>query len=239
MGEKFQKLQEQAKSAASLEGLFCLWKQAHKTEVSEENWKETCPFDSQEKAEKNFTWDGHLGGAEKGDVLFVCKESNLSQDEQANEKAFWMQETVLQNYTAACDSPQAKRARTLYHNRLKEILKKLVENGYSDLQHLEDCAYMNLNKRGGLNCTSYKKLQNYIKTYSSFITREMELLQPKIIVFCGCYDGVAEKLFQLDEKKWKGKPVQAKLNGNTVTLFYVYHPACPKFQDSLEYIGRN
>ena len=64
--------------------------------------------------------------------------------------------------------------------------------------------YMNLNKRGGLARASYKKLQKYVEIYRLFLIRKMELFAPEVIVFCGCYDGVAEKLFQLGEEEKGG-----------------------------------
>jgi hypothetical protein len=66
----------------------------------------------------------------------------------------------------------------------------------------------------------------------------MELLAPEVIVFCGYYDGVAEKRFQLDEeeKRWNKKLVQTEWTGKAVTLCYVYHPTYSKFKQSLENI---
>lgn len=236
--ESFDELAKRAKSAESLEELFCLWKKAHEAEVEEKTWPETCPFNSENKAQKNFTLDGRLGESPKGGVLFVCKESNLSEDEKKGEKTFWMKETVQQSYTSTCESARAKAARTIYRNRLEAVLGTLRENGYDVPHHLKDCAYMNLNKRGGVSRTRYKILKKYVKKYQLFLIREIELLAPDVIVFCGCYNGVAEHLFSLkeEEKLWNRKPVLAKLKDKPVTLCYVYHPAYPRFKNSLEWI---
>lgn len=238
MGESFSQLEERAKRATTIEELFCLWKRAHAAEVKEGNWEKTCPFDSEQKARENFTRDGRLGDAQEGGVLFICKESNLSKDENTDEKSFWMRENVQQNDTPAFDLSQAKRARTLYRNRLKDTLDKLHEKGYGIPDHLEECAYMNLNKRGGFSRTRYTILKEYVRKYKCFLTREIELLAPDVVVFCGCYDGVAEQLFSVkdEEKRWNKKPVSANLSGKTVTLYYVYHPAYSRFKDSLEWI---
>ena len=82
MGESFSQLEERAKRATTIEELFCLWKRAHAAEVGEGNWEKTCQFDSEEKARNYFTRDGRLGDAQKGGVLFICKESNLSKDKK-------------------------------------------------------------------------------------------------------------------------------------------------------------
>src|SRR5699024_5424481 len=91
MGESFSQLEERAKRATTIEELFCLWKRAHEAEVEEGNWEKTCQFKEKDKGKKhhfepqeaakcNFTKDGRLGNAQKGSVLFICKESNLSKD---------------------------------------------------------------------------------------------------------------------------------------------------------------
>ena len=49
----------------------------------------------------------------------------------------------------------------------------------------------------------------------------------------------AEHLFEFcdnKDKKWRRQPVYAKLEGKPVTLYYIYHPACTRFEKSLEYL---
>ena len=52
--------------------------------------------------------------------------------------------------------------------------------------------YVNLNKRGGFGRTDYTRLKNYAKRYRAFLKRQLALMAPEKIVFCGCYDGAAE-----------------------------------------------
>lgn len=183
MGERFDELAREAAAATTLKGLFGLWQKAHEVEVEEGNWEKTCQFASKEeleKAKKNFTCDGRLSDAKKGGVLFICKESNLSGDIKDEEKRFWLREEVVLNQPSICDSSQMKRvksAKTHYRNCLTKTLCELLKKGYPAPKNLEDCAYMNLNKRGGNSTCNKTVLAAYIEKYKTFIQREIELLQ--------------------------------------------------------------
>ena len=196
MGERFVQLEEQAKSAKTLKELCCLWKRAHAAEVEEGNWEKTCQFkekdkekkhhfDPQKAAKENFTKDGRLGDTQKGGVLFICKESNLSEDMKDGEKDFWLKKEVVLNQPSICDPLQMKRvksAKTHYRNCLKKTLSELLEKGYPAPKNLEDCAYINLNKRGGNSTCNKTLLSAYIEKYKTFIQREIELLQCDVVV---------------------------------------------------------
>lgn|GEM_PF-1596384 len=57
-------------------------------------------------------------------------------------------------------------------------------------QSLKSAAYMNLSKCGGLSAmgrTGRKRMQNYCGIFASNIKREIELLDPGLIVCCGTY----------------------------------------------------
>lgn len=176
--QDFEALQGQAATAESLQRLFELWKEAHSVE---ENWENTCVF-SQEGAKANFTCDGRLGETPKGGVLFICKESNVGRDISFGEKGFWMREEVLPSREDPDPKWQRsdakiKRSRTCYYNCLSETLRILSERGYHVPKQLQDCAYINLNKRGGKAVCNQKKLAKYISKYKVFIQREIEFLQ--------------------------------------------------------------
>lgn len=179
--QDFEALQGQAATAESLQRLFELWKEAHSVE---EKWKDTCVF-SDERAKANFTEDGRLGQAETGGVLFICKESNVERDTsfgKFGKKEFWMRKEVLLSQEDTDPKWQRsdaniKRSRTCYYNCLSETLHILSERGYHVPKQLQDCAYINLNKRGGKAVCNQKKLAKYISQYKAFIQREIELLQ--------------------------------------------------------------
>lgn len=174
----FEALQVQAATAESLQRLFELWKKAHSVE---EKWEDTCVF-SDERAKANFTEDGRLGSTETGGVLFICKESNVERDTPFGEKGFWIREEVLPSREDPDPKWQRsdaniKRSRTCYYNCLSETLRILSDCGYPVPKRLQDCAYINLNKRGGKAACNQKKLAEYISKYKAFIQREIELLQ--------------------------------------------------------------
>ena len=199
----FEQLQDSARSAPTLEELFERWQKAHE---KEEKWEETCPFDNAE-ARKNFTLDGRLGSQEQGGVLFVCKEANVSADPRYGKKDFWMKVDVL----PACEGggegrpdqkevlAKVKRSRTRYYNCLKKTLLILKAQGLCDTEDLKDCAYMNLNKRGGGSRADNTKLGKYIERYKTFIQREVELLKCEVVVLYSagayCTDSEVEALF--------------------------------------------
>lgn len=200
MGESFSQLEERAKRATTIEELFCLWKQAHAAEVEEGNWEKTCQFKEKDKGKKhhfesqkaakcNFTKDGRLGNAQKGSVLFICKESNLSKDMKVGEKDFWLKNEVVLNQPSTSDSADVKRAKTKYRNCLSKTLNKLLEKEHTMQKNLEDCAYMNLNKRGGCSECDNLVLAAYIAKYKDFIRKEIELLQCDTVVLysASCY----------------------------------------------------
>ena len=56
-------------------------------------------------------------------------------------------------------------------------------------ENLEDCAYMNLNKRGGCSECDNLVLAAYIAKYKDFIRKEIELLQCGAVVLysASCY----------------------------------------------------
>ena len=95
--------------------------------------------------------------------------------------------------------------------------------------------YMNLNKRGGFGSTDSKQLKNYVNKYQYFIKRQIELHDPQIVVFCGCFDGIADQLFNI-ESKWNGNFVYGNIGDKNVRLYYVYHPSCSRFKNSFEYL---
>lgn len=50
---------------------------------------------------------------------------------------------------------------------------------------LSNCAYLNINKRGGFASCDQSKLAIYAERYQLFIQKEIELIKPEKIVVCG------------------------------------------------------
>ena len=187
----------------SLECLFSLWKITHGYEYEAE--KTTFPNLSNadvkvckyaEDFKYSFCPDGYLSDAHKARVLFICRESNISDLIQNDiltpepfhtehwKGDFWMRDVVQIKETGApanC-SGSAKGAQTKYYNCLIRLKDSVTKENTSSLS---DCAYLNLNKRGGFHTCDQKRLGEYTRRYWSFIRQEIELLVPEHIVICG------------------------------------------------------
>ena len=50
---------------------------------------------------------------------------------------------------------------------------------------LSTCAYLNINKRGGVASCDQSRLAVYAERYHLFIQKEISIIQPKHIVICG------------------------------------------------------
>jgi len=61
-----------------------------------------------------------------------------------------------------------------------------IDNGENDFASLREVAFMNVNKTGGGGNSSKRRiLEDYVNHYRPFIQREIELINPEIIVCCG------------------------------------------------------
>ncbi len=183
----FDCLAEEARSAKNLDELFCLWKQAHEAEENPELTFPQCPVCGESPAEDwfkdSFCEDGYLLSKDEfNGVLFICRESNAT-DDIGNKKrvsGFWLHDKANDN------------------DKYYKFIDKVLENIPSDYLACDQrdrrrCAFMNLNKRGGYGRHTPNRLKHYCDTYNAFISREIELIDPKIIVCAGTF-GFVEKL---------------------------------------------
>ena len=229
MINKLKKLEEEINKCQTLEELFIQWKKAHN---NEENFLETfpqCPFCSNtpnEQFKESFCKDGitSLEGKDdnknmldnnKIDVLFVLKESNCG-GIKAND-IFWFNDCV------------DDKEREFYKGRLQRALISL-----SNVNSKPNFGYINLNKRGGYSTTNDKRLQAYTLKYYPFIKKQIEILSPKYIIFCGCFDTFVNACKIQDKnnnqlRKWNRKnPIIQKYYYNEekyADIVYIYHPS--------------
>ena len=87
-------------------------------------------------------------------------------------------------------------------------------------------AMMNINKRGGFGKVQMEKYLNYIDTFKDFILKEIQLINPDIIVWCGVntYDKAAKKLFaDFEYKRVENLFATIKLNNRDVKIIKMYH----------------
>lgn len=198
----------------NLEKLFRLWQiaQAHETEDPKSDsfpnlsLAKCQKLSSADEFKRSFCADGFLAKDGKAGVpvLFICRESNISgnikdnvlnpegvgSDGQGkgNQSLFWLREVVRCkeknrfDYFPDKESPEAaeKTAQTKYFNCLSQVLKHLKVD-----TKLSTCAYLNINKRGGVASCDQSRLAVYAERYHLFIQKEISIIQPKHIVICG------------------------------------------------------
>lgn len=167
----------------SMETLFELWKTAHMNDPA-------ILKDGEIRIKKSsFSCDGVLNpqGINNG-ILLVAKESNLSQTADngvicGDAITFWLQSVLY-------DNVHTDGKGTRFINGLSLICNAIYNPDASvddrwERSHLAEAAFMNINKRGGLSYSKKEELEEYAKHYMPFIKKEIDLISPKIIVFCG------------------------------------------------------
>lgn len=134
--------------------------------------------------ESSFIYDGSLSNEdlESHKILFVCRESHDKSIGMKNE--FWFKYVVDGTILGG----------KKYYNCMNMIAKYIGKDIL-----LEECAYMNINKKGGESKCNFQILEDYAQKYRGFIKKEIEILNPKCIVILGklaAYGaGTAEKIF--------------------------------------------
>jgi hypothetical protein len=164
----------------NIDSLFALWKQAH---VSEENPINTFPkpkgreYNQYDCFEKSFCCDGFITytlSPERKTVLFILRESDVSVD------------GILQPELTNKFFVKEKWDNSNYSNKYVSFIIKQISEINCNIDDI-NIAYMNLNKRGGFGSTNPTQLIRYVKKYKPFIEKEIELINPDIIVCGGTY----------------------------------------------------
>lgn len=183
------------KSYKTINELFEEWKERHNTECKE-SYSKTAPADEKDNIpdydefKGSFCHDGYLGEGEeeKANILFICRESNVSG--KISDNYFWLKEVVkakmsgeyyIKDYTDVKNRKRDRAAQTKYFNCLNNI----INNFQNTKTTIHLCGYMNINKRGGFSSCSFKQLENYAVLYKNYILKEIELLNPNFIVILG------------------------------------------------------
>ena len=212
--ERYDSLEDAIKGCTDLGKLFDLWQTAQIYETDVESSFPNlslakCPeLSPSEEFKHSFCADGFLAKDGKAGVpvLFICRESNISGcikegpkkdtkeivgnigQEKGDEPLFWLREVVRckekdrSDYFPDKNSPGTaeKTAQTKYFNCLSQVLKHLKVN-----TELSNCAYLNINKRGGFSSCDQSRLAVYAERYHLFIQKEISIIHPKHIVVCG------------------------------------------------------
>ena len=164
-----------------LHELFERWKKEHEQEsIFNINYEEnTLPFLRVDK--HSFTYDGFVFNEKDNTVLYILAESNLCNNNMEND-TFWF-----------------KSVYKIKNNNLKitKRIEKMQEHLCNKISGLSkmDISYMNINKRGGFAECDKRILYNYYEKYKeNYIWKEIEIINPKIIVFCAGVNEIFEDL---------------------------------------------
>lgn len=172
------------KSINDLNDLFEIWKKAHEEDG--------------DYIKNSFCPDGFLGDKKRAaEILFICKESNVSDNIQTGGEK---NDTFYMKMVFKGEARFEK-----YKNCLKFIAERFGNN-------VLNCAYMNINKRGGKDYCDDKRLTDYADKYKEYIKKEIELINPGKIIVLG---GISDKIIDIIR--------EAKKDG--VEIYKYRHPS--------------
>lgn len=167
-------------NCVDLESLFKLWKKAQENESDEEYKK----YKFGNTCKTSFSPEGIIDYSLYGTqtkLLFIAKEPNCGgNDTDTNvnmtDDDFWLRGIV--------NSGNNKK---LFSNRIAMMANAFYTNNYSfcnktDYDNLRYTAFMNLNKRGGYSNSNYQSIKNYSQKYAEYIAKEIEIIDPEIII---------------------------------------------------------
>ena len=157
-------------------------------------------------ARDSFVKDGFIskdGNNNFNGILFILKEANVLNYGAGRENAYegepyrdeqfdFYRKYVKNEEIDNRSNQKEKMGRIAYYlenikdNKKDKDIEIIKENNnYKD--SLDRAAFMNLNKRGGANKTNDGCLYSYIRKYKKFIEKQIELIDPKIIICIGTY----------------------------------------------------
>ncbi len=131
----------------------------------------------------SFTFDGAVSPEDyyssKERIVFISKESNLGQGKKFQNE-FWLKNVY---------EKKAKYNETQFSKRLSMAANAICNNDFINPNKSHDVlkyvAFMNLNKRGGHSRCNCEILKNYVSTYKEWISEEIKILNPTVIVCAG------------------------------------------------------
>lgn len=218
-----------------LENLFQEWKNEQAQE-SDENFKYT-KGNTQYVTKNYFCEDGIINESvfkqEKVKVLFITNESNDDSVKNVDDKLD--RRADFNDYYVSHKDRWGGKLR----ERVCALYKVITQDNPAFTGYYDDNAYeaalrfalMNVNKRGGLETIkdsnkAYGKanhMEEYCKIYHAYIKREIEIIDPDIIVWLGVetYDmGIPIKY--LDAYSENGK-VYMRMNNKRVPVLRMWH----------------
>lgn len=158
----------------TLEDLFILWKKA---QINDKLYKYDTPeINGKFIRMDSFIEDGFCvtDQVKKDSILYISKESH-----SFNENNIETENVSSYTYLKTCKENNIK---TIFARRIfmmQSILNK--ELGVSN----DNISFMNINKRGGFRHNDMSVLNVYALEFKDYIIREIEIINPKMIICCG------------------------------------------------------
>lgn len=171
-----------------------------------------CKEDNAEKKPKlrGNCEDGHLVGNDEGNT--VCSFNNYI---DGNEQETW-----------------SGKMRIKFGEMYRIITEKdyKIESSFDEdknKQALNKIAFMNLNKRGGFGNIQGENFLKYIETYKDYIRREIEIINPDVIVWCACNTYKKKYMDAIFDDKYKNVWQQKGLvlNKKEIPILRMWHPS--------------
>lgn len=168
-----------------------------------------CKEDNAEKTELRGNCDaGYLVGNDKGNT--VCSFTNYINGEEQETWSGKMRIKFGEMYRIITEK-NYKIESSFDEDANREALKKI--------------AFMNLNKRGGFGNIQGENFLKYIETYKDYIRREIEIINPDVIVWCACNTYKKKYMDAIFDNKdvWKKKKLIP--DKNKVPILRMWHPS--------------
>ncbi len=210
-----------------LELLFQKWEKAYK----------------EKSINKPFVKDGIVDKDKYKGIVWLLRETNdydgnlanLIKDcinHKENHKKYWKTPQTHYKESIAVYS-------LLNHSSPNNEIKKYKIDG------LKYAAVVNIKKISGDNKSDYEEIVEHLKTYKSFLQKEIELLNPKVVIVGGMrgkkrIKNILTELFELKEKE----KFIYKSNSHDILFLETYHPSYSaiKWDDWINFfkkVGKN
>lgn len=165
-----------------LNELFIEWKQKHMDEIEPSYLENEIP---KEMFLPDGIVDEKLFEESKERILIIGKELNwhysgegMLELNKKQSEVFWLREVAF----GLKDETRFSRGLALIANAVKDNDYVTVN---MDSKVFNSVAMINLNKRGGFARCIWKQLKGYTKEYKDFINKEISIIKPTIVIYCG------------------------------------------------------